>query len=643
VTTIEVPPQIPLPEAEPEVEPLTCRINDDIRSAATAVGDVSEWAKAHGAPADWSGDAAEAARNRFTRLGRDADVVVAALEKATLGIDVYLDQMTTRRHEYDDLLTRRTELNSDISDLLGRIDGAPESQAAALRHEAQALRTRSDEWYDDFSAWQTRVAADEDRLIAVLRSVDTVGEGADAATDPGRIDTRPLLDHLKGLGNDTDAINAWWKGLTPAEREALKISDPDVVGNTNGIPTGDRDEANRAGINRDVESLLAQQVDGQELSDAEQRWLARAQATMEALSRGEGHLDVHGQQIDVNLMVYLPHAFGGDGAAAVAYGDPDTADHTAVIVPGLTNDMSNIDGQGKDALALFDQANADGSSVATIAWMGYDAPSFHPGGLLGVPGEAGDFGGVSMEQLAENGGHQLSDFIDGLNSTHEGGDSPHLTVIGHSYGSTTAAHAAADGLDADALVLLGSPGAGGGVHDVSGLHMPGGQVYVGSMQNDPVTWLGGEDGVLPYGFDDDLGLGQDPAQSSFGAHNIPVGDGRPFHVDEIGTIGIGNHSSYFDENSTSLASVADVVDGHPLADTGGRDESAHQIATDWAEHEAAYQAHQLYDHYVAPVVDPVVSTAGAVYSTGQQVVAGTGYVITHPVETFSDLWPDDWP
>ena len=640
MTTIEIPPHVPLPEDEPQVEPLTVRINDDIRSAAAAISDVSEWSSAHGAPADWSGDAAEAARNRFTRLGQDADVAVAALEKATLAIDVYLDQMTARRHEYDDLLARRTDLNADITELTGRVDGAPESQAAALRHEAQTLKARYDGWFDDFSAWQGRVSADEDRLIAVLRSVDTVDEGARAASDPDRIDTAPLLAHLHGLGNDTDAVHAWWNSLTPAQREALKISDPDVIGNTNGIPTGDRDEANRASINRDIEALLGMQADGQDLSAAEKRWLERSQATLEAMQQADGDTDSSGRPIDVNLLVYAPHAFGGDGAAAVTYGDPDTADNTAVVVPGLTNDMSTIDGQGRDALALFHQVNdGTGTSVATIAWMGYDAPSFHPEGLLGVPGEVGDVGGVSMEQLAENGGHQLSDFVDGLNSTHTGGDSPHLTVIGHSYGSTTAAHAAADGLGADALVLLGSPGAGGGVHDVTGLHMPEGQVYVGSMQNDPVTWLGGEDGVLPYGFDDDLGLGQDPAQASFGAHNIPVGDGQPFHANEITSIGIGNHSSYFDEGSTALSSVADVVDGTPVADTGGRHESAHQIAADWATDEAGYQAHQLYDHYVGPVVDPFVSTAGTVYSTGQQVVEGTGYVITHPVQTFSDLWP----
>lgn len=432
MTTIAVPAQIPYPEVKPEVQPQTAHVNDDLRSAATAVSDVSDWAVAHGAPASWSGDAAEAAHHAFTRLGKDADVVVAALEKATLAIEVYLEQMTTRTHEYDALLGRRTEINRDITDLTHRINGAPESEVAALRHEADALQARHDAWYDDLATWQQRVTADEDRVIAALQSVDTLGEGSSAAEDPSRVDTAPLLAHLKGLGNDTAAITAWWRSLTPAEREALKVSDPDVVGNTNGIPTGDRDEANRASINRDVEALLGMQADGQDLSDGQQRTLDNAQATMDAMSHADGDVDVHGNPIDVNLLVYAPDAFNGDGATAVAFGDPDTTDNTAVIVPGLTNDMSTISGNAQDALNLFHESNADGSSVATIAWMGYDAPSFHPENVLSAPGEVADVGGVGMEQMAENGGHLLSHFVDGLNSTHQG-DS-HLTVIGHSYG-----------------------------------------------------------------------------------------------------------------------------------------------------------------------------------------------------------------
>ena len=85
-------------------------------------------------------------------------------------------------------------------------------------------------------------------------------------------------------------------------------------------------------------------------------------------------------------MAYQPHAFGGDGIAAVAYGDPDTADHTAVYVPGIMQDGTQIDENGDQALNLYEETlnsmlSEDpprAGSVSTIAWIGYDSPNFNP-------------------------------------------------------------------------------------------------------------------------------------------------------------------------------------------------------------------------------------------------------------------------
>ena len=63
------------------------------------------------------------------------------------------------------------------------------------------------------------------------------------------------------------------------------ISDPDLVGNTNGIPTGDRDEANTSSVQRDIEYLLGLQASGQDLSASEQRWLENAQSIEAAVAQ----------------------------------------------------------------------------------------------------------------------------------------------------------------------------------------------------------------------------------------------------------------------------------------------------------------------------------------------------------------------
>ena len=647
MTTILVPAWLPR-EPEPEVTEGAVAVLTDVRGAAAAVSDVASWAAANGAPGDWSGDAAEAADHAVTRFAGDTDAVAAALEKAALAVNRFLTAMARRRSEHVDLSERRTTLNQDREALLARIEASTEDDVAALRVEADRLQRRFDAYETDLVAWRDRIEADEDTAIAALRSVDTVTEGESAANDPARVDTAPLAAELQRLGGDTDAVNAWWSNLSQAERNALLINDPDLIGNTNGIPTGDRDEANRASVQRDIEYLLGLQAAGQELTHEQRRWLENAQSIEQAVANA-GKLPYSTMDIDVNVMAYQPHAFGGDGIAAVSYGDPDTADHTAVYVPGIMQDGTTIDENGMDALALYEQSTLDGSSVATIAWIGYDSPNWNPdGSLLGYPDSAGDAGHTLTEANAEQGGHLLSDFVDGLNSTHEGGaDDSHLTVIGHSYGSTTSAHAAADGLAADSLVLIGSPGAGGGVDHVSGLNMPEGQVYVGSADNDPVTWLGGKDGLLPGGFDDVVGLGEDPSQSDFGAHNFEVDPGREFEGADIGSVGLmDNHVSYFDETNPALGNMADVVTGHgdQVADTGGRTQDAHDYLYDWVGDEVDREVDEAYDEHVAPVVDTVTET----YEDVEQGVRDVGVGLQEqwdnlPRPSFDDVWPDNWP
>lgn len=653
MTTIQVP--APIAEwPEPDVRPSASAVATDLRAAAIATSDVTSWMSAHGAPAGWTGNAADAAGHAMTSLSNRADAAVAALEKALTAVEVYLDQMTTRRTEHDRLDGDRADYNRDRASLWSRADGAPAEQADELQHEAASLTRRHDRIVADREAWLERVRADEDRVIAVLASVDTRDEGRDARDAPGRVDVDGLRRQLAAQG-DPQSVNDWWLSLSAAQRAALSIAFPELVGNTNGIPTGDRDEANRGMLDRDEDYLRQRQADGT-LTAEEQAWLDRVTATRDALALGQPPAHV-GAPIDTNLLLYLPHAFDGDGAAAVSYGDPDTADDTAVIVPGLTNDMTKMDSQGQDALNLFLDAQSKGEDIAAIAWMGYDAPS----AAEGITNELADIAGVTQEGLAENGGHLLSDFVDGLRATYDG-DSPtgqsHLTVIGHSYGSTTAAHAAADGLDEDSLVLIGSPGAGGGVHDVSGLNAPEGEVYVGSRENDFVTWLGGEISIdVPVNLGGDtvhlgnLGLGDDPSQEAFGANRFDVssdGTDTPWHLQDGAAI-LDRHTSYLDSGTASLDNITNVViDRDDQVDlVAGRDTPAHDRLYDFAQSEAAYQAQQAVEDYVVEpledVRDTVVDGAGRVVDGAGQVVDGVRSGADDLGRRFSDAWPDHWP
>ena len=91
----------------------------------------------------------------------------------------------------------------------------------------------------------------------------------------------------------------------------------------------------------------------------------------------------------------------------------------------------------------------DGGTVATVSWLGYDAPQMN---------EVTDWPrSVTMPNLARTGGDDLAAFYEGINASRT--DDPHLTALGHSYGSLTTGYALQhDGTGVDDAVLFGSPG-----------------------------------------------------------------------------------------------------------------------------------------------------------------------------------------
>ncbi|AWB91814.1 alpha/beta hydrolase [Aeromicrobium chenweiae] len=621
--TVRIPDQVAvIPEMEADQGAKA--VTDQLRATATKTADVGSWTAENGAPEGWSGDASAAANHAMTTFNAAVDAVTAAFTTVAAACDEYVSRLAVLARRRLDMMETRAGINIDIQTLVDLVHASDVEDEPQLQQRADAIAARVARLDERRVAWEDEVAANEDTLVAAFRSADSVGEARALSHAPGQPDADKLRHELEQRNGDPKAINAWWMALTPAEREALKIDSPDLVGNTDGIPVGDRDEANRASMTRDLDRLQALAKE-RELTPEEQQMLKNAQGARDALDKGDTITDPStGLPVDSNLMLYQPNAIHGDGAAAVAYGAPETADNTSVIVPGIMNTGASLGSNGESALDVLTQAykTAPGDSHATIAWIGYDSPDFDMDQLKD-PVNAADMANVSNERFAEEGGKRLSDFVDGLRASDTGSDS-HLTVIGHSYGSTTAAHAAHDGLAADDLVLLGSPGAGGDAHDVSDLNMGDGHVYVGSRDNDPVTWLGGEGR---------LGLGEDPSQASFGATRIDVGDGDTFHVEDFGQ-GLKNHTTYFEPGSESLKDVVDVTVGHDPDVIDGRDQAARDYLKDYAKDEAAHYGNQAYDTYV----DPVVDGARDVLDTAGDVLEHTGRLLSPPIPTFGGLF-----
>ncbi len=353
-----------------------------------------------------------------------------------------------------------------------------------------------------------------------------------------------------------EGVNRWWKSLNQEQQDRAIADHPRELGNLNGIPVGIRGRANTAAMNADlhrVEDTATKQgvtvnavatnptdygITPTELTRYTNAWRTRQGLTAAA--------DEPGNHPDVFLLKYQPDAFGGEGGAAIALGNPDTAANTAFLVPGLGSNVRDGTLSEPDGRRLYAESERAewNKKTAVVVWVGYDAPDvwYDPG--------------LWHPNMARAGGQALAADVNGLRTTHVGAPT-HMTVIGHSYGSTTVADAAAAyGMRADNVVLAGSPGTDL-AHSAADFHLPtGGHVYVGTASADPVTWsparVTGPGLLGPF-----LGgLGSDPAADGYGSTRfkaeIPVGSINP----------IDDHLHYFDDGSEALFSIADVVSGH---------------------------------------------------------------------------------
>jgi alpha/beta hydrolase family protein len=266
---------------------------------------------------------------------------------------------------------------------------------------------------------------------------------------------------------------AWWDNLTQEQREEYLAVYPDVIGNLDGIPAEVRDEANRDNLR-----LLIGELEG--LGDE------KAKTQLAGLKEIDNQLHLN---VDERLknpkeppMYLLGIGDEGRGRAIVAFGNPDTSKNVSAYVPGLGTALDE-DFAKNDVKRAHDTAvgarKYDPSSAA-IVWLGYDAPQIAPDAetLLGNLD-------VMTDDDAKQGAPAYNSFMRGLGATNDHED-PHLTAIGHSYGSRTVGAATQEdgGIPgADDIILLGSPGVG--VDKAEDLGVGKDHVFVGAAENDP--------------------------------------------------------------------------------------------------------------------------------------------------------------
>ena len=562
--TVTLPPDPrTIPELTVNVETIrACGV--DLLAASTQIDDLGTFAAGSAKVGDWHGTDSTAYHNKIRSEGATADAMSLALRKVAQEVDTHADAMQGLVERRESLGETRSGITGDITDLKADIDTAKEDQVAELQGRSDGIKTRVESFGTAVTTWLTDIQTAEKAMNDAFNqtmTMEQVTRKYAGVTDPAdaALATKP------GPGASPEEVFDWWQGLTEEQRLAIMGAAPEAIGNLDGIPAGARSDANSVMLERDLHEWRMLR-DQDLLTSDEEDYLTNAEAAEAGMNRIKGAVDpVTGDPLVAQLYIYDPHAFGGEGRIAIAAGNLDTADNVALTVPGFSTDGASMGDLSQRALNIYEASrfNDPSQSVASMMWIGYDAPDFS-GGIDGL--------GVIAESMAENGGERLAQTIDGLRATRPD-DPAHMTVIGHSYGSTTTGHAATDhGLDVDDIVLVGSPGPGDDAKHAGDLGVGEDHVWVGTNSSDPVAMLGDMGWV--NGGNIELGLGKDPAEDNFGANRF-----QAEATDRAGWVGMGDHSKYWDHDSESLSNISRIVNG----DYGDVQEAEHKYDPWYAE------------------------------------------------------------
>lgn len=567
----------------------------------------------------WEGEAADASAKRANRITGATEASKAKLERAQGAV-------TAAAAAYRSTLAAA---NQAITRWRGRPPAmdAAEERALAINVGGELTNIRTDY---------------EQALHASLRPLEDLAPVFEAAAGPvsgltaAAGATSPAAS-IPPPGTDPVEVKRWWDSMSEAERDQLLAENFQQLGQLRGLPADVLDTANRRRIDDDRLRYGAErdQLDAQireraaelGLDPENEDKLRQEDPSLSDLidRRNEAARRQHNAQIayqeinsepvvkhgDAYVMHYSPDGPGGkQGTLAIAFGNPDTADNLAVVVPGTGTriDSGFPSGSAIDLHAQMNESDPNGKN-ATIAWLGYDAPDE----ILGWD--------VTQDDQAREGAGPLVDDVNGYRATNP---DAHVTVIGHSYGSTLVGHAGLNGLAADDIAFIGSPGVG--ASDAGQLSAGEGHVWAGATEHDPVVQATGGSHFTSDG------SSTGPYDSSFGANRFATGN--------EGHIG-GAHSDYYEgESLDNLGRIAtgnygDVSEQHWLDSPLGPELPGSDIPIIGG-------AIDTVGNVIKEGADIVTDVGGGVWEAGGQILDGDfsgagGTIVDTATEVGSDV------
>ena len=489
-------------------------------------------------------------------------------------------------------MTELLGAKSDVLDQMAESLSTDARRVDDIRHQAQRavaelqtgwngpdLWALTQQWEQQASAQLASASASLDGCAATLRAQSSAqrwtssgGDGPGCTFARTALSATPGIALLSGLGGHTKpgpsvptalpaypptdgspSDNAsWWRALSSQQQEQLIRNHPGWIGNRDGVPFAARDLANRALLSVNRAELAAE---GQRLeADLADNWLGDVFTTDdEALAQIKdkvASLDAIEQTLakpgprQLLLLDMEPER----AQAAIARGNVDSADNVAVFVPGMTSTVTDsMKGGDNDMDQLQHRAELEAKranpnqplTTATVTWIGYQAPQLG-WDLIGA-------NSVADDHAAQAGAAKLVPFLRGIDAARD--HDAHLSVLAHSYGSTTAGLALQQSTGVDDVVFFGSPGIG--TSHLEDLSVPDGHTYYIEARGDPVGDLG------RFGIDPSHLAGIEHASARASTVVDPItGEIRRFAE-------VTGHSSYLVDGSTSQYNMSVVVAGVP--------------------------------------------------------------------------------
>ncbi|WP_165436145.1 alpha/beta hydrolase [Amycolatopsis suaedae] len=548
--------------------------------------------RAAGTPYGWSGQAASAAAGKINAIidgleEHAADVAAARRSFGDTG-DAITGVVNGVREAEDLAKAHHFSIGDDGAVIdHGPPPDTPEDQKAAVAEERKAIAEEVRERVIQVLRSATDVDDDFCAVLDKILSEHTI-DAAATSNDQTSLAAAGNAGHILGSlsvpapppdGATATQNAAWWASLSRNQRLQLVADRPDLVGNRDGLPATYRSQANlnaipkeRNRLRTELDNLKAQasgatpaealmlNLQGQEIENK----LASLDKIDEMMYVAPGQVNPDRQLLSLDM--------SGDSAmAAVANGNVDTARHVAVFTPGMNSAVNeNMLGYVKEMESVqrhseyMSERFGDEGSVATVTWLGYEPPRVPDleANFLEVGKTGGDLiGGYEADKGAE----KLASFNQGINASRS--DDPHLTALGHSYGSLTTGIALQHNTGVDDAVFFGSPGISdapdipispdGVNNEIKDLKIPQGHAYNLEADGDAVADIGktGRFGSDPGTMSGMQQLSTEGAVTKDGKQVFGVTG----HSDYLKSIGDGPDKMH----STSLHNMASIVAGLP--------------------------------------------------------------------------------